>query len=155
MWRFRAVIKPNLVSVYHHSGLAGTDYPESTDPRVLDAVVEWVLRFQPNVLIAESSGKPMPTRTSFRLSGVEQIVKFRKTGLVALETCPVRRYLLPKARVMKEVLIPEPFEDVAEYGVQTKQWDIMWIRRCRSAPGGIKWGCRPTQCNHLRPAGIG
>ena len=110
----RAVIKPNLVSVYHHSGLAGTDYPESTDPRVLDAVVEWVLRFQPNVLIAESSGKPMPTRTSFRVSGVDRIAKFRKTGLVALETCPVRRYLLPKARVMKEVLIPEPFVDVAE-----------------------------------------
>lgn len=97
----------------------------------------------------------MPTRTSFRVSGVDRIAKFRKTGLVALETCPVRRYLLPKARVMKEVLIPEPFVDVAEYGVQTKQWDIMWIRRCRSAPGGIKWGCRPTQCNHLCPAGIG
>ena len=51
----------------------------------------------------------MPTRTSFRVSGVDRIAKFRKTGLTALETCPVKRYLLPKARVMKEVLIPEPF----------------------------------------------
>ncbi len=110
----RAVIKPNLVSVYHHSGLAHADYPESTDPRVLDAVVEWVQQYQPRVLIAESSGKPMPTRTSFKVSGVDRIARFRKTGLVALETCPVKRYLLPKARVMKEVLIPEPFVEVAE-----------------------------------------
>ncbi len=109
-----AVIKPNLVSVYHKSGLVNADYPESTDPRVLDAVVEWVQRFQPEVLIAESSGKPMPTRTSFRVSGVDRIAKFRKTGLAALETCPVKRYLLPKARVMKEVLVPEPFAEVAE-----------------------------------------
>ena len=110
----RAVIKPNLVSVYHNSGMADVEYPESTDPRVLDAVVEWVQQYQPKVLIAESSGKPMPTRTSFRVSGVDRIARFRKTGLVALETCPVRRYLLPKARVMKEVLVPEPFAEVAE-----------------------------------------
>lgn len=36
-------------------------------------------------MIAEFSEKPMPTRTSFRVSGVEQIVKFRKTDLVALK----------------------------------------------------------------------
>ena len=29
----RAVIKPNLVSVYHHSGPTGTDYPESIAPQ--------------------------------------------------------------------------------------------------------------------------
>ena len=110
----RAIIKPNLVSVYHESGFEKADYPESTDPRVLDAVVEWVQRYQPNVVIAESSGKPMPTRTSFRVSGIDRIARHRKTGLLALETCPVVRYLLPKARVMKEVLVPEPFADVAE-----------------------------------------
>lgn len=110
----QAVIKPNLVSVYHKSGMCDEDYPESTDPRVLDAVVEWVQQYQKQVLIAESSGKPMPTRTSFRVSGIDRMAKYRQTGLVALETCPVKRYLLPKARVMKEVLIPEPFVDVAE-----------------------------------------
>lgn len=110
----RAVIKPNLVSVYHESGLEKADYPESTDPRVLDAVVEWVQRYQPNVLIAESSGKPMPTRTSFKVSGVDRIARYRRTGLMELETCPVVRYLLPKARVMREVLVPKPFADVAE-----------------------------------------
>lgn len=110
----RAVIKPNLVSVYHNAGLEKADYPESTDPRVLDAVVEWVQRHQPNVLIAESSGKPMPTRTSFKVSGVDRIARHRGCDLVALETCGCVRYLLPKARVMREVLVPEPFADVAE-----------------------------------------
>lgn len=110
----RAVIKPNLVSVYHESGLEKSDYPESTDPRVLDAVVEWVQRHQPNVLIAESSGKPMPTRTSFKVSGVDRIAHHRDCELRELETCSCMRYLLPKARVMREVLVPEPFADVAE-----------------------------------------
>lgn len=110
----QVVIKPNLVSVYHKSGMYEEDYPESTDPRVLDAVVEWVQRFHKKILIAESSGKPMPTATSFRISGIDRISRFRKTGLVALETCPVRRYLLPKAKVMKEVMIPTPFVGVVE-----------------------------------------
>ncbi|OUN30023.1 DUF362 domain-containing protein [Blautia sp. An81] len=110
----RVVIKPNLVSVYHKSGMYEDDYPESTDPRVMDAVVEWVQKYHKNILIAESSGKPMPTATSFRISGMDRIARFRKTGLVTLETCPVRRYLLPKAKVMKEIMIPFPFVGVVE-----------------------------------------
>lgn len=110
----KVIIKPNLVSVYHKSGMTHDDYPESTDPRVLDAVVEWVQQFHSHIVIAESSGKPMPTATSFHISGIDRIAKYRKTQLTALELCPVRRYLLPKARVMKEILIPEPFVGVAE-----------------------------------------
>ena len=110
----QVVIKPNLVSVYHRSGMFEEDYPESTDPRVMDAVVEWVQKYNKKVLIAESSGKPMPTATSFRISGMDRIAGYRNTGLVTLETCPVRRYLLPKAKVMKEVLIPTPFVGVVE-----------------------------------------
>ena len=110
----RVVIKPNLVSVYHESGFAQREFPESVDPRVLDALVEWVLQRNPAVVIAESSGKPMPTRTSFKVSGIDRLARYRGTGLVALELCPVRRYLLPKAQVMKEVLIPEPFVGCVE-----------------------------------------
>ena len=110
----QVVIKPNLVSVYHRSGMFEEDYPESTDPRILDAVIEWVQRYHKKVVIAESSGKPMPTATSFRISGIDRIAQYRKTGLVTLETCPVCRYLLPKAKVMKEVLIPTPFVGVAD-----------------------------------------
>lgn len=110
----KAVIKPNLVSVYYKSGMKDLQYPESTDPRVLDAVVEWVQQYQPRVVIAESSGKPMPTKTSFKTSGIDRIAKYRKTQLVTLETQPVTRYLLPKAKVMKEVLLPSPFDEVAQ-----------------------------------------
>ncbi|MDD4376732.1 MAG: DUF362 domain-containing protein [Eubacteriales bacterium] len=108
------IIKPNLVSVYHNSGMVNSDYPESTDPRVLDFVIEWVQKYNTNVVIAESSGKPMPTRTSFKVSGVDRVAKYRKTQLVALETCTVRRYILPKAKVMKEIYLPEPFIGTVE-----------------------------------------
>lgn len=105
-------IKPNLVSVYHNSGLEAQDYPESTDPRVFDAIIRYLKRFNSNIVIVESSGKPMPTHTSFKVAGYDRIARHHKTGLIALETCPVTRYLLPKAEVMKEVYIPEIFQDV-------------------------------------------
>ena len=55
-------------------------------------------QYQPRVLIAESSGKPMPTRTSFKVSGIDRIARFRKTGLVALENLPgAGRYLLAQS----------------------------------------------------------
>lgn len=108
----KILIKPNLVSVYHNSGLEGKDYPESTDPRVFDAIICYLKQYHQNIVIVESSGKPMPTRTSFKVAGYDRIARRHKTGLIALETCPVTRYLLPKAEVMKEVYIPEIFQDV-------------------------------------------
>lgn len=105
-------IKPNLVSVYHNSGMKEVDYPESTDPRVFDAIISYIKQYQKNIVIVESSGKPMPTKTSFKVAGYDRIARYHKTKLIALETCPVVRYLLPKAEVMKEVYIPEIFQDV-------------------------------------------
>ncbi len=110
----RLIIKPNLVAVYHNSGMEKIDYPESTDPRVFDAVISYMKQFQKNIVITESSGKPMPTRNSFKVSGFDRIAKYHKTGLVALETCPVVRYMLPKAEVMKEVYIPEIYKDIVD-----------------------------------------
>lgn len=110
----RLYVKPNLVSVYHKSGMKDSDYPESTDPRVFDAVIAYLKQFQKNIVITESSGKPMPTRTSFKVAGYDRIARYHKTGLVALETCPVVRYLLPKAEVMREVYIPEIYQDIIE-----------------------------------------
>lgn len=110
----RLYVKPNLVSVYHKSGMKDSDYPESTDPRVFDAVIAYLKQFQKNIVITESSGKPMPTRTSFRVAGYDRIARYHKTGLIALETCPVVRYLLPKAEVMKEVYIPEIYQDILD-----------------------------------------
>ena len=110
----RLFVKPNLVSVYHKSGMKDCDYPESTDPRVFDAVISYLKQFQKNIVITESSGKPMPTRTSFKVAGYDRIARYHKTGLVALETCPVVRYLLPRAEVMKEVYIPEIYKDIID-----------------------------------------
>lgn len=110
----KILIKPNLVSVYHRSGMMETDYPESTDPRVFDAVISFLKQYHDNIVIVESSGKPMPTRTSFKVAGYDRIAKRHRIGLAALETCPVVRYMLPKAEVMKEVYIPEIFKEVVD-----------------------------------------
>lgn len=110
----RIFVKPNLVSVYHKSGMRDREYPESTDPRVFDAVLAWLQQFGKELVITESSGKPMPTRHSFQLAGYDRIARFRKAGLVTLETCPVVRYILPKAEVMKEVYIPDLYQQIVD-----------------------------------------
>ena len=99
-------IKPNLVSVYHDIGFDELDYPESTDPRVFDAVIEYFKQYSSNITIVESSGKPMPTPVAFKAAGYDKIAKHHNAGLVALELCEVDRYYLPKAEVMKEVYLP-------------------------------------------------
>ena len=71
-------------------------------------------QFQKNIVITESSGKPMPTRNSFKVSGFDRIARYHKTGLVTMETCPVVRYMLPKEEVMKEVYIPEIYKDIID-----------------------------------------
>lgn len=110
----KILVKPNLVSVYHNSGMEDSDYPESTDPRVFDAVIAYLKHFQKPIMITESSGKPMPTRNSFKNAGYDRIAKHHGVGLVALETKPIVRYMLPKAEVMKEVYIPELYQDIVD-----------------------------------------
>ncbi|MDO4272412.1 MAG: DUF362 domain-containing protein [Eubacteriales bacterium] len=110
----KILVKPNLVSVYHNSGMEESDYPESTDPRVFEAVISYIKQYHDKIVIVESSGKPMPTRTSFKVAGYDRIARHHNVGLVALETCPVVRYMLPKAEVMKEVYIPQIFKEAVE-----------------------------------------
>jgi uncharacterized protein (DUF362 family) len=106
------LIKPNLVAVYHDMGLVERDYPESTDPRVLDAVVQWFLQFTRDITIVESSGRGAPTRGSFHVAGIDRLARRRGVRLVALEEQPVDRYILPHARVQKEICIPRIFSGV-------------------------------------------
>lgn len=106
-----ALIKPNLVSVYHDSGFDERDYPETTDPRVFEAVVSYIRQYTNNISIVESSGKPMPTPVSFRTAGYDRIAKYYGTELIPLEFQPVVRYMLPKAEVMKEVYLPEILDE--------------------------------------------
>ncbi len=106
------LIKPNLVTVFHHLGMKEPDYPESTDPRVLDAVVLFIQQYTRDIHIVESAGKGMPTRSAFRIAGLDRLAKVRKVELVALEEEPVERYLLPQAKVMQEMIIPKSFAPV-------------------------------------------
>jgi len=108
----RVLIKPNLVTVFHDLGMPQRDFPESTDPRVVDAVVLFLQQFTSDIIIVESSGRGMPTRGAFRVAGLDRLAKVRGVGLVALEEQPVDRYLLPHARVMREVVIPRIFSEV-------------------------------------------
>jgi uncharacterized protein (DUF362 family) len=106
------LVKPNLVAVYHEMGFAKPSYPESTDPRVLDAALLWLSGRASEIIIVESSGRGAPTRGSFRVSGVDRMARHRGCGLVALDEEAVDRYILPKARVQREILVPRIFSRV-------------------------------------------
>jgi len=113
--RFRGrpvLVKPNLVTVWHRMGLTRRSSPESTDPRVLDATVLWLSRHASEIVIVESSGRGSPTRGSFRQSGLDRLARARGCGLVALDEEPIDRYILPKARVQREIALPRAFRRV-------------------------------------------
>ena len=106
------LVKPNLVTVWHDMGLVRRSYPESTDPRVLDAVILWLSARASRITIVESSGRGNPTRGGFGTSGIDRLARHRGCGLVALDETPVDRYILPKASVQREILVPRIFSEV-------------------------------------------
>lgn len=108
------VVKPNLVLVYRDIGTERSAYPETTDPRVLDAAVLWLRERASAVAILEGSGRGAPTRTAFRLSGVDRLARRRGCELVAVEESPMVRYYLPGARVQREILVPEALVPAVE-----------------------------------------
>ncbi|WP_371803044.1 DUF362 domain-containing protein [Candidatus Lokiarchaeum ossiferum] len=108
----KVILKPNLVSVFHKCGFVEDNYPESTDPRVIDAIVQFVKPYAKEIIIAESSGRGMPTRSSFKISGLNKIAKHHQLKLIPLEERPVKRYILPQAQVMKEIIVPDVFHEV-------------------------------------------
>ena len=108
----KVIVKPNLVSVYHKIGFRDPDYPQSTDPRVLDSIIEFIRQYTTDIVIAESSGRGMPTRASFAVSGIDRLAKHRNAKLLPLEEQPLDRYILPKAQVMKDICIPRIFSEV-------------------------------------------
>ncbi len=108
----KVLVKPNLVMVYDHLGTERPISPETTDPRVLDALVLWLSSRAGSIDIVESSGRGSPTRAAFATSGIDRLAKKRGCGLIALEEEAVDRYFLPKARLQREILIPKPFSAV-------------------------------------------
>jgi uncharacterized protein (DUF362 family) len=109
-----ALVKPNLVTVYHRMGLVEEDYPESTDPRVLEAAILWLQRYTKEISIVESSGRGAPTRGSFHVAGLDRLARRLGCRLIALEEEPVERFLLTRAKVLKEALLPRIFRPVVE-----------------------------------------
>ncbi len=107
----KVLIKPNFVGVYHKAGFKDDDYPQSTDPRVIDSVVSFVRQYTDKITIIEGSGAPA-TRLMAKMNGTDRIVKRHGIRFEAVEELPVDRYLLPKAQVMKEVYIPRTFSEV-------------------------------------------
>ncbi|MBD3190416.1 MAG: DUF362 domain-containing protein [Candidatus Heimdallarchaeota archaeon] len=112
--RKKVILKPNLVSVQHKFGFQKSDYPETTDPRVIDAIIHFIKPYTEEIVIAESSGRGMPTRLSFKMTGLNRLAKYHNIRLVPLEEQPVDRYFLPKAKVMQEILIPKIFSEVVD-----------------------------------------
>lgn len=108
----RVIFKPNLVTVYHQMGLVEEDYPETTDPRLLDAVLAFFKRFTQQLTIVESSGRGVPTRGSFAVAGIDRLASYHGAELVTLEEQPTLRYYLPRATVQKEIIVPEIIGEV-------------------------------------------
>lgn len=109
----KIIIKPNLVAVYHKIGFMDDNYPESTDPRVFEAIIHYLYQYSKNIIILEGSGRGMPTRASFKISGIDKIAKRYHLELLAVEEQPIDRYILPKAKIMKEIYVPQIFSEVA------------------------------------------
>ncbi len=108
----RVIFKPNLVTVYHQMGLVEEDYPETTDPRLLDALLAYFKRFTPDLVIVESSGRGVPTRGSFAVAGIDRLARYHGAELIALEEQPTLRYFLPHAVVQKEIIVPAILAEV-------------------------------------------
>ena len=108
----KIILKPNLVTVFYKTGFEKEAYPETTDPRVIDAIIQFIKPHAKEIIIAESSGRGMPTRASFHMSGLHRLAEDAKISLLPLEEQPVSRYKLPKAQVMREIYIPQLFDEV-------------------------------------------
>lgn len=106
------IVKPNLVAIYHNAGYKVDDMPESTDPRVFEAVIDYLTKFTRKITIAESTGGQMGTTGHFKTTGLDRVAKKYGADIVAFENMPIDRYILPKAEVMKEVAIPRILSEV-------------------------------------------
>jgi len=108
----KVLIKPNLVAVMHKSGNDMDDVPQSTDPRVFEAVVAILHGLGCKVTIVEGTGKGVSTTQLFRDVGLDKVAKRYGCELVAVEEQPVDHYYVPKAEVQKDVYIPRVFSQV-------------------------------------------
>lgn len=108
----RVVVKPNLVALMHKFGFYLDDIPQTTDPRVFEAIIWQLSLLDCDITIAEGAGKGVSTMQYFRDIGIDKIAKRYGCKLVAIEEQPLDHYYVPKAEVQKDVYIPRIFSDV-------------------------------------------
>lgn len=99
------LVKPNLVGVMRESCYTcGYDIPQTTDPRVFEAVIAFLKDFTDDITIGESGG--VTTRAGFIETGYDRIAKHYGISIIPFEEQPLDRYYVPKADVQKEVYLP-------------------------------------------------
>lgn len=108
----KVLIKPNLVAVMHKSGNQLDDVPQSTDPRVFEAIVSVLYDLDCKVTIVEGTGKGISTTQLFYDVGLDKVAKLYGCDLVAVEEQPIDHYYVPKAEVQRDVYIPRIFSEV-------------------------------------------
>ena len=108
----KVLIKPNLVAVMHKSGNELDDVPQSTDPRVFEAVISVLHDLGCSITIVEGTGKGVSTTQLFYDVGLDKVAKRYQCELIAVEEQPVDHYYVPKAEVQKDVYIPRIFSEV-------------------------------------------
>ncbi|MBQ2500816.1 MAG: DUF362 domain-containing protein, partial [Clostridia bacterium] len=107
----KILIKPNLVFVTP-PGAYRYDYgiPQTTDPRVFDAVMEVLDGIVSDIIIGEGSG--MVTWSYAHMAGYDRIAKNYGCKFVCFEEMPTDRYFCPKAEVGQEVYVPKIISEV-------------------------------------------
>lgn len=109
----KVLIKPNLVFVYlKEAGRFKEDNPQTTDPRVFDAVIDNLQELGCDVLIGEGSG--LVTWLYARMTGYDRIAKHHGIKMTFFEEEPMVHYFVPHAEVGQDVYVPQSFKEVIE-----------------------------------------
>ncbi len=107
----KVLIKPNLVFVTPKSGYRYKyDIPQTTDPRVFDAVMDVLSELCPDIIIGEGSG--LVTWTYAKMAGYDRIAKKYGAKFVCFEEQPMSRYFCPHAEVGQDVYVPNTLDEV-------------------------------------------
>lgn len=107
----KVLIKPNLVFVTPKTSYRyDYDIPQTTDPRVFEAVISYLKDLTDDIVIGEGSG--LVTWTYAKMAGYDRIAEFYRIPLVYFEEQAIDRYFAPKAEVGKEVFVPKSISEV-------------------------------------------
>jgi len=107
----KVIVKPNLVFVTPKGCYRfGYDIPQTTDPRVFEAVIASLKDITDDIIIGEGSG--LVTWAYFKIAGYDRIGKYYNVPLVAFEEQATDRYYCPKAEVGNDVYVPRSISEV-------------------------------------------